>query len=114
MYHIPPAKIIALKPITSAGFRALSIINIIINRADVPTDAARFPYTANMENKKENKVISSPNVKTLSRANPVTTATKKRKTFPTAIALRLYKTGPGLSIAQMHNAPNDKVKPVSK
>jgi hypothetical protein len=41
---------------------ALSIMKIIINKHAVPTDAARLPYTVNMENRKEKMRISAPSV----------------------------------------------------
>src|ERR1700761_453197 len=85
----------------------------MISNDDVPTDAARLPYTINMEKRKEKRVTSKPSVKTFRRAKPVVTATTNRHRLPIPMALRLCCTGPGLSITQIQSAPNDNAIPRS-
>jgi hypothetical protein len=115
IYHIPPDRIYKACPQTPLNLIASSsMVNIIISKAAVPMEDARFPYTENMEKKKESKIISIPIKTGYLLINPVKIVVKKTKRIDNNMPFLLWFMGPGLSAILAVTAPREIVMPINK
>ena len=82
--------------------------------AALPTDAARFPYTLNIEKKNVATRISRAIVMSYNLAKPVMMLVTKMNAMQKSIPFLLCTMGPGASVRLTHIAPSDMDKPSSK